>query len=58
MKKMAEDEKKVSISVAFDRDVLKAAESEATKGRISRSAFINIAVNKVLYMESRKARPT
>lgn len=58
MKKMTEDEKKVSVSIVFDRDVLEAAESEAANGRISRSAFINIAVDKVLSMESRKARPT
>jgi len=58
MRKMTQEERKVPISVAFDRDILKAAETEAAKGRISRSAWINIAVEKVLNMESRKARPT
>lgn len=55
---MTQEERKVPISVAFDQDLLKAAEKEAAKGRISRSAWINIAVEKVLKMESRKARPT
>ena len=58
MRKMTPDERKVPISVAFDRDILEAAETEATNGRISRSAWINIAVEKVLKMESKKARPT
>lgn len=58
MKKMAGEEKKVSVSIVFDRDVLEAAEAEAVNGRISRSAWINIAVNKVLAMESKKSRPT
>lgn len=55
MRKMTDEEKKKSISVAFDRDVLEAAETEASKNRISRSAWINIAVEKVLAMKSEKA---
>ena len=58
MRKMTQEEKKVPISVAFDRDVLEAAETEASKNRISRSAWINIAVEKVLLMESKKAGAT
>ena len=58
MKKMTDEEKKVSISIVFDRDIIKAAEAEAVSGRISRSAWVNIAVEKVLKMNSRKARPT
>lgn len=56
MRKMNEEEKKVPISVVLDRDILEGAETEAAKSRISRSAWINIAVDKVLNMESRKAR--
>ena len=52
---MTEEEKKVPISVVLDRDVLEGAETEAAKWRISRSAFINIAVEKALKMESKKA---
>lgn len=55
MKKMTDEEKKVSISIVFDRDIIKAAEAEAVNGRISRSAWVNIAVEKVLKMESKKA---
>lgn len=54
MKKMTDDEKKVPISIAFDRDIL--AKIENTKGRMSRSSFVNISVEKVLKMEARKAR--
>ena len=56
MRKMTQEEKKVPISVVLDRDVLEGAETEAAKWRISRSAFINIAVEKALKMESKKAR--
>lgn len=55
MRKMTPDERKVSISVAFDQDIIKAAETEAAKRRISRSAWINIAVEKVLIMEGKKS---
>jgi hypothetical protein len=58
MRKMTDEERKVPVSVAFDRDILKAAETEAAKWRISRSAWINIAVQKVLKMESKKAGAT
>jgi len=54
MRKMTAEERKVPISVAFDQDIIKAAEAESVKGRISRSAWINIAVEKVLKMESKK----
>ena len=56
MKKMSDDEKRIPVSVAFDQDIL--AKIEAAKGRMSRSTFINIAVDKVLKMESRKAGST
>lgn len=58
MRKMTHEEKKVPISVVLDRDVLEGVEIGAAKGRISRSAFINIAVEKVLSMESEKAGAT
>lgn len=58
MKKMTDEEKKVSVSIVFDRDIIKAAEAEAVNGRLSRSAWVNIAVEKVLKMESKKSRPT
>ena len=54
MRKMSQEERKIPISVAFDQDIL--AKIEDVKGRMSRSSWINIAVEKVLKMESRKAR--
>jgi len=54
MRKMTPEERKVPVSVAFDRDIIKAAEAEAARSRISRSAFINIAVEKVLKVNSKK----
>ena len=56
MKKMSDDEKRIPVSVAFDQDIL--AKIEAAKGRMSRSTFINIAIEKVLKMESNKSRAT
>lgn len=54
MRKMTPEEKKVPVCIALDRDLLKAAETGAARGRISRSAWINIAVEKVLKMEAKK----
>ena len=56
MKKMSDDEKRIPTSVAFDQDILKRIDK--AKGMMSRSTFINIAVEKVLKMEVRKARAT
>ena len=58
MRKMADEEKKVPISVVLDRDVLEGVETGAANGRISRSAWINIALERVLTMESKKAGAT
>ena len=52
MRKMKQEDKKVPISVAFDKDVLTRLEN--AKGRISRSSFINIAVDRVLKLEENK----
>ena len=56
MRKMSDDEKRIPTSVAFDQDIL--ARIDEAKGRLSRSTFINISLEKVLKIESKKSRPT
>lgn len=53
---MSDDEKRVPTSVAFDQGIL--ARIDEAKGMMSRSTFINISLEKVLKMNSRKGSLT
>ena len=54
MRKMKPEEKKVPISVAFDQDILSKLEDVRIRKRMSRSSYINIAIDRILIMEENK----
>lgn len=50
--KKTQDEKRLSTSIAFDQDILKRIEK--VKGRMSRSSFINIALDRELIIKEQR----
>lgn len=50
--KKTHEEKRLSTSVAFDQDILKRIEK--VKGRMSRSSFINIALDRELIIKEQR----
>ena len=56
MRKMKLEERKVSITIMIDRDILSQVESARDKQRVSRSSWINTNLNNLLKMGGNKAR--
>lgn len=55
-RKMKTEEKRLARSIAFDRSILAQIDARAKNAMISRSSYVNIALDKILKMDVNNTR--